>query len=158
MRAQESDGALSEKEVEHLRDDAYFPAVRVLTFVQFLDDRLKGINAASTGRRKPGREDDIHDLLEQFTSIANALEDNLDDYDQRHRDLRKSLPKLIAATERWASELKAPPDHVTYNVSRKLALEAVADIHESALKLVDDQKAYFLAHPPPKDPQARPQS
>ena len=158
LHAQEPDSALSEAEIEHLRDDAYFPATRVLTFMQFLDDRLKALDKLTAGKRKPGREDDIHDLMEQFTSIANDLDDNLDDYSRRHRDIRKSLPNLISATERWSTELKTPPDHPTYNVSRKLALEAVADLHEFATKMVEEQKAWFQAHPPPKDDPNRPQS
>ena len=69
--------------------------------------------------RRPGREEDAHDLFEQITAIADELDDNLDDYAPRHQDIRKALPKLIQATERWSSDLKTPPDNEAYNVSRK---------------------------------------
>ena len=150
--------ALSDGEIEKLRDTAYFPPERVVAFIAFLDQRTKEIDRLTTGRRKPGREEDIHDQIEQFTSIADDLDDNLADYSKRHKDIRKALPKLVAATERWATALQTPPDHEAYSVSRKLALEAVADLKEGATKMIDEQRAYFLAHPPLKEGQAAPRS
>jgi len=63
---------------------------------------------------------------------------------------------VITAAERWGTALRTPPEHETYSVSRKLALESLADIRESATKLIDEQKAWFLAHPPPKDDGTKP--
>jgi hypothetical protein len=122
-----------------------------MVFIKFLDERNKAIQELFARPRKPGREQDTHDLLEQFTSIADELDDNLDDYGPHHRDIRKALPKLVDATERWSSNLKTPPDNDAYNVSRKLALEAIRDIREEAVRLIEDQKAWFAAHPPAKE-------
>lgn len=149
--AQQRESALSDGEVEKLRDTAYFPPERVIAFIAFLDQRTKEIDRLSTGKRRPGREEDIHDQMEQFTSIADDLDDNLEDYGKRHADIRKALPKLVAATERWGTALKSPPDHEAYTVSRKLALETLNDVHETAVAMIDEQKAWFLAHPPGKD-------
>jgi hypothetical protein len=151
LHAQSSDTVLSEAEVEQLRSSAYVPNDRVLVFIKLLDDRNKAIQELFAHPRKPGREQDTHDLLEQFTAIADELDDNLDDYGPHHRDIRKALPKLLDATERWSSNLKSPPDNGAYSVSRKLALEAIRDIREEATRLIEDQKAWFLAHPPPKE-------
>jgi hypothetical protein len=151
VHAQIHDSVLSEAEIDQLRDAAYFPSDRVLVFIKFLDNRTKAIQDLFAHPRKPGREEDTHDLLEQFTSIADELSDNLDDYGPRHYDLRKTLPKLVDATERWSSALKSPPDDANYKVSRNLALEAVHDLNEQAKGLIEEQKAWFAAHPPPKD-------
>ena len=151
LHAQSSDNSLSEGEVEQLRDSAYVPRDRVLVFVKFLDDRSSAIHELFAHPRRPGREQDMHDLLEQFTSIANELEDNLDDYSTRHSDIRKSLPKLIEATDRWSSNIKSPPDNEAYNVSRKLALEAIRDLRQDATELVESQRTWFAAHPPAKE-------
>ncbi len=151
LHSQQRESALSDAEVEKLRDTAYYPPDRILVFIDFLDQRTKQIDKLSTGKRQPGREQDIHDLLEQFTSIAEDLEDNLDDYSQHHRDIRKALPKVLAAAERWTTAVKTPPENEAYNIARKFALETLADIHESATRMVDEQKAWFLAHPPPKE-------
>ena len=151
MRAQRHEPALSETEVETLRDTAYVASDRILAFVKFLDERSASIQTLTEKPRKPGREQDIHDRYEQFTAIADELDDNLDDYAPKHRDLRKALPKLLAAADRWNTALKTPVPNESYDVSRKLALEAVRDLRESAAQLIDEQKAYFLAHPPPKE-------
>ena len=150
LHAQQSDSALSDAEVEKIREAAPLYSDRVLLFAGFLDDRTKDILALTNGRKKPGRDADLHDLMEQFSSIANDLEDNLADYGPRHRDLRKALPKLLSATERWQSALKTPPENSAYEVSRKLALEAVADLRDDATHLVTEQKEWFQAHPPTK--------
>ena len=151
LHAQRGDTALSEGEIEQLRDSAYVANDRVVVFIKLLDTRNKAIQDLFAHPRKPGREEDMHDLLEQFTSIADELNDNLDDYGPHHRDIRKALPKLLEATERWSSNIKSPPDNPVYALSRKLALEAIRDIREEATHLVEDQKAWFLAHPPAKD-------
>jgi hypothetical protein len=156
LHAQRGDTALSEGEIEQLRDSAYVANDRVLVFIKLLDTRNKAIQDLFAHPRKPGREEDMHDLLEQFTSIADELNDNLDDYGPHHRDIRKALPKLLEATERWSSNIKSPPENPVYALSRKLALEAIRDIREEATHLVEDQKAWFLAHPPAKDDPNRP--
>ena len=151
LHAQRNDNSLSEGEVEQLRDSAYFPSDRVLVFIKLLDTRNKKIQDLFAHPRRPGREEDTHDLLEQFTNIADELDDNLDDYGPHHKDLRKVLPKLLDATERWSSNIKTPPENPVYDLSRKLALEAIRDIREEATHLVEDQKTWFAAHPPDKE-------
>ena len=145
--AQAHQSALSDAEVEKLRDTAYDAPQRLLSFMDFLDIRAKALDKLTTGRRHAGREEDIHDLFEQFTSISDDLNDNLDDWGKRHMDVRKVIPKLLAATERWQTALKSPPDNEAYNLSRKLALEGIADIRETADKLLDRPEG-LLPRPP----------
>jgi hypothetical protein len=151
LHAQRGETSLSEGEIEQLRESAYFPNDRILLFIKLLDARNKAIQDLFAHPRKPGREQDTHDLLEQFTNIADELNDNLDDYGPHHKDIRKALPKLLDATERWSSNLKQPPEDPAYNLSRKLALESIRDIREEATRLVEDQKTWFAAHPPAKE-------
>lgn len=151
LRAQHPEEALSDAEVEQLRESAYVPADRIRVFIDFLDARARRIQEFVAKPRRPGREEDLHDLLEQFTAITEELNDNLDDYGPRHADLRKQLPKLLQATDRWSTALRTPADSDIYNVSRSLALEGVRDVHDEASKLVDEQRAWFAAHPPAKD-------
>jgi hypothetical protein len=150
-RAQRSEPNLSEKEIEQIRESAYIANDRVMVFIKLLDTRVKALGDLYAKPRHPGREQDTHDLLQQFTALADELNDNLDDYGPRHRDIRKSLPKLVEATERWATAIKSPPDNETYNIERKLALETIRDLRDEATQMIDEQKAWFAAHPPPKD-------
>jgi hypothetical protein len=152
LSAQQRESALSDAEVEKLRDTAADAPSRVMAFVGFLNERADRIDKLTAGKRQPGREEDIHDLMEQMTSILDDLDDNLDDYNKRHWDIRKVLPKLVAATERWGTALRTPPESEEYRVSRKLALESLNDVHESATTMIDEQKAWFQAHPPGKPP------
>jgi hypothetical protein len=151
LHAQRSEASLSDAEIEQLRDSAYVANDRVLVFIKLIDTRVKAIQDLYAHPRRPGREQDTHDLMEQFTSLADELNDNLDDYGPRHRDIRKALPKLVEATERWATAIKSPPDDAAYNVSRKLALEAIRDLREESTQLIEQQRAWFAAHPPSKE-------
>jgi hypothetical protein len=146
-RAQASDSIMSESEVEKLREAAYVPADRLAVFIKILDSRSKAIEDLMAKPRHPGREERLHDLMDQFGGIADELNDNLDDYAPKHRDLRKALPKLLEATERWSTTLRSPPDDPAYKVVRKIALDAVRDIHDAAATMQTDQVAYFKAHP-----------
>lgn len=146
------DSALSDSEVEQVRDSRLNPSECVLLFVKFLDLRIQEIQDLYSKPRQPGREQDTHDLVVQFTSIADELSDNLDDYGSRRIDIRKALPKLVSATERWSSALKSPPENSTYDVARKIALESVNDLHDAAKQLSGEQAAWFKLHPPPKHP------
>jgi hypothetical protein len=148
LRAQQKVEALSEAEIEQLRDTNRAPIERVLVFVKFLGERTDRIRDLTEKPRRPGREQDI--------SIADDLEDNLDDYDTQHHDVRKALPKLLKELDKWSDTLKAPPDDERYGVARKLALEAVRDLREDATRMEEEQKTWFAAHPPPKDAEGRP--
>src|SRR5258708_2208325 len=91
--AQRSEASLSEGEIEQIRESAYVANDRILVFVKLIDLRIKSLQDLYAKPRRPGREQDTHDLLEQFTALADELNDNLDDYGPRHRDIRKALPK-----------------------------------------------------------------
>jgi len=147
------DSALSDAEVEKIRDARLDPAACIELFVKFLDLRVQEIQDMYAKPRRPGREEDTRDLLEQFTSIADELGDNLDDYGPRHADLRKALPKIVEGTERWSSAIKSPPEDGTYSIARKLALESIRDIRESATQLTGEQDEWFKLHPPKKQKQ-----
>jgi hypothetical protein len=145
--AQAGENTMTGAEVEKLRDASFIPNDRIDAFVKILDSRAKSIDELLAKRRRPGREQDLHDLFDQVSGIADELNDNLDDLGPKHRDIRRALPKLIEATERWSTSLRAAADDPAYNVVRKLALDAVRDVHDAAVTMQTDQIAYFKAHP-----------
>ncbi len=146
--AQVGDDALSQKDVDRLRDTAFTPMERIKVFTEILNDRQKLIDDLLARRRShtdfPG---DMHDALDQFGKIVDELNDNLDDYGRRHRDVRKILPKLIEATERWSTALRTPADNEAFNVVRRIALDDVKDTRTLAESLRTELDAYFKAHP-----------
>jgi len=145
--AQDYDSTMSQKEIESLRDAAYIPNDRVMTFVKILDTREREISDLLSKPRRPGFGQDMHDLIEQFSSISDEFNDNLDEYQSKHRDIRKSLPKLVSAIERWNTTLRAPGDDEAYNVVRKMALDSLKDMRDTATTMQTEQAEYFKAHP-----------
>jgi hypothetical protein len=146
-RAQDDDSSMSQKEIEALRDAAYIPNDRVLTYVKILDTREQEITTLLSKPRRPGFNQDMHDLLDQFAAIADEFNDNLDEYQSKHRDIRKSLPKVVSSIERWSTTLRTPADDQTYNIVRKMALDSLKDMRDTATSLQTEQEAYFKAHP-----------
>jgi hypothetical protein len=150
LRAQDREPTLSDAEVEKLRELAPDPPDRVMAFIGFINQRAEAIDKLTTGKRRPGCEEDIHDLMQQIAGILDDLDDNLDEYSKHHNDVRKVLPKLIAAAERWGTVLRSPPDDQEYSIQRKLALESLNDVNEAATQMIAGQAAWFKEHPPAK--------
>jgi hypothetical protein len=150
LHAQMPKSALSDAEVEQIREAGYYPDTRVVLFVKFIDLRIKELHDLYAKPRQPGREEDTHDLIEQVTSICDELSDNLDDYGPRHADLRKALPKVLDGADRWVFELRSIRDDDAFNVARTIALESIRDLRASTIELTADQDAWFKAHPPAK--------
>lgn len=147
LHAQRDDGVMSDAEVDKLREAAYVPVDRIQVFIKLVDVRTQRIQDLLAKPRHAGREQQLHDLIDQVGAIAGELNDNLDDYSAKHRDLRKALPKLLEATERWSTAVRAPADDAAYNVVRRIALSAIDDLHKAADDLKTQQVAYFAAHP-----------
>jgi hypothetical protein len=145
--AQDDDSSMSQKEIEGLRDAAYIPNERVMTYVKILNTREQEITDLLAKPRRPGFNQDMHDLLDQFAAIADEFNDNLDEYQSKHRDIRKSLPKLVSSIERWSTTLRAPADDKNYNIVRKMALDSLKDMRDIATTMQTEQAAYFKAHP-----------
>jgi hypothetical protein len=145
--AQAPEGAMSESEVETLREAAPIPLDRIAAYVTILNDREKTIDALLSKPHRVGFADDMHDAIQDFGAIADELNDNLDEYSVGRRDVRKVLPKLIAATERWSTVLRAAGEDDKYKVARKIALDTVKDMHDLAAQMQIDLGAYFKEHP-----------
>lgn len=152
--AQRHAAPLSEAEEEEVRDAAIEPARRIAVYQGIVESRVKRIQDVLANARAQGRRDDIRDSMESITSLVDELQDNLEEYDHAHRDLRKQLPKLLDAMPRWESVLRQPPDDPAYDLTRKLALEAVADVKSEVTEMLPAEVAYFKAHPPSKDADA----
>ena len=146
-RAQAPPGTMSDAEVESLRDASYVPLDRLAAYVNILDTREERIDALLARRQRPGFAQDMHDLMEQFGSIADELNDNLNEVEARHRDVRKALPKLVTDTARWSTALRAPPEDDRYKIVRRIALDSLKDMREEAKAMETSQAAYFAAHP-----------
>ena len=138
---------MSDREVESLRDAAYVPVDRLVAYEKILDSRSARLDSLLKGRRHVSFEQDLHDLLDQVAAIADELNDNLDEYRAHHRDVRKALPKLEEEIDHWSKSLQAAPEDAEDKVIRKLAVDAVQDVHEQVKEMEPELEAYFTAHP-----------
>ena len=86
LHAQAREGVMSDGEVESLRESAYVPIDRIAAFEKILNSRGARVDSLLKGRRHVSFEEDLHDLLDQISAIADELNDNLDEYREHHRD------------------------------------------------------------------------
>jgi predicted nucleic acid-binding Zn-ribbon protein len=142
---------LSEAEEEKVRDAAAFPAERIAVYQEIIEARVKRIQDVIANSRAQGRREDIKQNMGEIAGLVDEMQENLEEYQDAHRDLRKQLPKLQNAMERWVSVLKQAPDEDSYNLTRKLALEGVADVQAEVKEILPAQIAYFKEHPPDKN-------
>ena len=142
---------VSEAEEEQIRDAAAFPAQRIAVFQEIIETRIKRMQSVIANSRAQGRREDIKQNMDEIAGLVDEMQENLEEYDRVHRDLRKQLPKLQNAMERWVSVLKQAADDDSYNLTRKLALEAIADVQADVKEMLPAEMAYFKEHPPDKN-------
>lgn len=151
LQAQRHSTAVSEAEEEKIRDAAAEPARRVVVYQEIIESRVRRIQAILADKRAQGRRDDLQQNMDEISGLIDEFQNNLEEYDHLHRDLRKPLPKLQDALLRWDSVLRQAPHDEGYELTRKLALEAVADVKAEVAEMIPAQDAYFKAHPPDKN-------
>ena len=148
---------LTPAEEEQVRAVADQPNERVKLFIKFLEDRTEAVHHAVVRpvTQHPGVE--IHDNLVAFTSLIDELQDNLDDYDETHSDIRKSLKFLLEHAAKWPPILNEPHGSPEYDFVRKTALDAVGTLTQSATELLKSQEEYFSKHKAEKESKKNPE-
>jgi hypothetical protein len=145
--AQAQEGTMSDKEVESLRNTAASPVDRVAAYAKILDDREATIDKLLAKPKRAGFAEEMHDILDAFGEIADELNDNLDEYDAKYRDVRKALPTLIVAIERWSTAIRAAGENDGFRIARRIALDHLSVMRDLAVEMQDTQETYFKAHP-----------
>ena len=104
---------LTEAESDQLREVAMEPYKRIKLMIKFTEARLVAIDQVRVDPKLAAdRGKQIHDLLEDFTSIMDEINDNLDQYEARPLDkdavkqYHKGLKELIEADERFDLRLR----------------------------------------------------
>ena len=148
--AQTSKDPLTNDQVEQVRDTGDQPGQRVKLYMKFIDERTTEMHKITTNPRaqQPGVQ--LHNLLEEFTRLADELQDNLDTYSESHEDMRKTLRELVDHSGKWEAALHEPKPSLDYDFARKTSLDSAQSTNELAKKLLDTQEKYFATHKPPK--------
>lgn len=144
--AQAHKDPLNENEIDQVRELGDRPNDRIKLFAKFIEQRVSAIKQLATDKNADNRQYQIRARIEEFTSLVDELQDNLDTYDQERADVRKALKELVPETEKWGPVLNLPPANTEYDFARKTAIDAAQSIADQAKTLQKDQEKYFAEH------------
>ena len=141
--AQSKKDPLTDQQIEDVREAGDQPLQRIKLFVGYVDDRAKGIHTLNADPIAQNKNVRLHNLLEEFTRLSDELQDNMDNFDQQHADLRKVLKEIVDKTGEWGTILNEPKPSLQYDFSRKTAIDANQSAHETAVQMLADETKYF---------------
>ena len=141
--AQSKKDPLTDQQIEDVREAGDQPLQRIKLFVGYVDDRAKGIHTLNADPIAQNKNLRLHNLMEEFTRLSDELQDNMDNFDQQHADLRKVLKEIVDKTGEWGTILNEPKPSLQYDFSRKSAIDANQSAHETAVQMLADETKYF---------------
>jgi DNA-binding ferritin-like protein len=141
--AQSKKDPLTERQIEDVREAGDQPLERIKLFVGYVDERAKEIHTLSADAVAQNKNVRIHNLLDEFTRLSDDLQDNMDNFDQQHADLRKELKEIVDKTTEWATVLNEPKPSAQYDFVRKTAIDSNQSAHETATQMLADETKYF---------------
>ena len=109
-RAQRRSDPLTQEEIDLLRDSAVEPEPRMKLYVQFARARLVKLEQMRADPKVKDRPAQTHQMLEDFLSVYNELNDNLDNFEGRKADLRKAMRFVIEGDTEFQAKLRALKD------------------------------------------------
>jgi hypothetical protein len=137
---------LNEKEIDQMREVADYPDKRLELMISFVRARVNSIDQLRTdAKNAKDRPMQVHDLLQDISSLLDEIDDNVDMYSSHKTDMRKGLRLLIEADSEWALKLrelkeKSPPEELEqYSFVLTNAIEAVSDGADSAREELQKQ-------------------
>jgi len=137
---------LNEKEVDQMREAADYPDKRLELMIKFVRARMASIDQLrADAKNAKDRPMQIHDLLQDFSSLMDEIDDNVDMYASHKTDMRKGLRLLIEADSEWALKLhslkeQSPPEELEqYSFVLANARDAVNDGADAAREELQKQ-------------------
>jgi hypothetical protein len=110
LYAQHRRDPLNSLEIDQLRDAMLDPDIRLRLYIKFSRDRLTALEQMRANPKTTNRATQTHDLLQDFLTIYQELDDNVDMYVGRKNDIRKPLKAIIEADTEFQSRLRALRD------------------------------------------------
>ena len=143
---------LNEAEADQLRQVAMEPQKRLKLFIKFAEARLDAIGQArSDPRQAQDRGRKIHDLLQDFASLIDEINDNLDQYEGRALDkdqlkgFHKGAKEVVGAEERFRARLRTLQHEMQTDPQTKIeskdyafALQDAEDALKSSLEMAQE--------------------
>jgi len=137
---------LNDKEIDEMRDTADFPDKRIELMIKFARERMTAIEQLrSDSKSARDRPRQVHDLLQDFSTLVDEIDDNIDMYASHKTDMRKGLKLLIEADSEWLLKLRAfkeqsPPEELElYSFILANTVDAVNDSAKGARETLQEQ-------------------
>lgn len=132
--AQEDRDFLTPDEVEQVRE-AQEPNERLALYIHFARQRIDLVENY-LAKEKPGRSIFIHNTLEDYSHIIEAIDTVADDALRKHKDIDKGLLVVLNAEKDFLDQLGKiqdanPKDLERYKFVLTAAMDATADSRET---------------------------
>jgi hypothetical protein len=105
--AQRRSDPLTSEEVDQLRETAVEPEKRMKLYVDFARARLVKLEQMRGDPKVTDRPHQTHNMLEEFLTVYNEMNDNLENFEGRNADLRKALKAVIEGDTEFQAKLRA---------------------------------------------------
>jgi hypothetical protein len=114
------------------------PNARLVLYVQFAAQRLDMVKQL-VSKEKPGRSVLIHDALEDYTNIVDAIDTVTDDALKRKLPVNEGIAAVADAEKKWVAVLREveqsdPKDIARYQFALEQAIETTQDSLELSLQ------------------------
>ena len=143
---------LTDAEADQLRQVAMEPQKRLKLYIKFTEARLDSMDQLrGDPKQADGRGTKVHDLLEDFTSLIDEINDNLDQYEGRtlskddQKDFHKGLKEVITAEQRFRArlrtlrhEMETDPQTRTESKDYSFVLQDAEDALKSSLDMAQE--------------------
>jgi hypothetical protein len=146
LHAQKDKDPLNENEVDQIRELRDQPVQRIKLYQKFIEDRIATIKQIGPNPKAEDRKAVLRSKLEEFTRLADELQDNLDTFDEAHADIRKALKELVPISAKWPDIISQTGSDPVYEFPRKTALDSAQSTSEQTKKLMESQTKYFAEH------------
>ena len=138
---------LTAAEVDKIRELTDQPEKRILLYVDFTKARLLAIDQLRADNKIKDRGKQIHDLLEDFTTLSDELDNNIDMFERQHEDLRKALKVVVETYTDWQLKLRSikeatnvPAEEMhAYDFPLESAIDSVNSGLDDARETLDKQ-------------------
>ena len=137
---------LTEAQVEKIREAGIDPNQRVKLYTEYVNDHVNAVKGLTNRGKSEARAQRLDQELKDVATLMDELGSNLDEYSDRHADMRPALKNLAEQSQQWLRTLRALAGENGFDLSRKEAIEAGQDVADQAQRLFTEQTTYFDTH------------
>lgn len=137
---------LTDAQVEKIREAGIDPNERIKLYTEFLNDHVNTVKSLMNRNKSDARARRLDNELQDVSALMDELGSNLDEYSDRHADMRGALRTLADESQNWLTTLRALAGEPPFDLSRKDAIEAGQDLADQAQRLLREQTDYFALH------------